>query len=66
VLLLKSISPAARTFLATLTLAFLLPASLLHAATGGSISGAITDRSGAIVIDATLKLVNTAQQTTYQ
>jgi hypothetical protein len=65
VLLLKSISPAARALLATLVLAFLLPASLLQAATGGSISGAITDQSGAVVIGAVLKLVNTAQQTTY-
>ncbi|WP_353072173.1 TonB-dependent receptor [Tunturiibacter gelidoferens] len=39
--------------------------SLLRAATGGSISGAITDRSGAVVVGAALKLVNTAQQTTY-
>ncbi|MBB5316214.1 TonB-dependent receptor [Tunturibacter empetritectus] len=52
--------------LAKLALAFLLLiASLLHAATGGSISGAITDQSGAVVIGAALKLVNTAQQTTY-
>ena len=65
-LLLKSISPVARTLVTALTLAFLLPASLLHAATGGSISGAITDRSGAVVIGAALKLINTAQQTTYQ
>jgi hypothetical protein len=66
VLLLKSISPEARSLLAALALAFLLPASLLYAATGGSISGAITDRSGAVVIGAALKLINTAQQTTYQ
>jgi hypothetical protein len=65
VLLLKSISPAARALLAKLALAFLLPASFLQAATGGSISGAITDQSGAVVIGAALKLVNTAQQTTY-
>jgi Carboxypeptidase regulatory-like domain len=35
-------------------------------ATGGSISGAITDQSGAVVPGATLKLVNTAQQSTFQ
>jgi Carboxypeptidase regulatory-like domain len=38
----------------------------LHGATGGSVSGTVTDRSGAVVARATLKLVNTAQQTTYQ
>ena len=35
--------------------------SLLQAATGGSISGTVTDQSGAVVIGAALKLVNTAQ-----
>jgi hypothetical protein len=38
----------------------------LRAATGGSISGAVTDKSGAVVAGAILKLVNTAQQTAYQ
>jgi Carboxypeptidase regulatory-like domain len=54
--------------------AFLIPtaailifsASSLRAATGGSISGTVADPSGAVVAGATLKLVNTAQQTTYQ
>ena len=63
---LKSSSPVLKTFQYLLAFAFLFTiTSLLHAATGGSISGAITDRSGAIVIGATLKLVNTAQHTTY-
>jgi hypothetical protein len=38
----------------------------LRAATGGSISGAVTDKSGAVVSGASLKLINTAQQTAYQ
>jgi Carboxypeptidase regulatory-like domain len=45
---------------------FFLAASLLWAATGGSISGTVLDQSGAVVSGATLKLVNTAQQTTFQ
>jgi hypothetical protein len=58
--------PSAKTLLPLLAFAsILLITSLLQAATGGSISGAITDRSGAVVIGAALKLVNTAQQTTY-
>jgi hypothetical protein len=36
------------------------------AATGGSISGVVADQSGAVVPGAMLKLVNTAQRTTYQ
>ncbi|WP_353065663.1 carboxypeptidase regulatory-like domain-containing protein [Tunturibacter psychrotolerans] len=66
-LLSKSSSSVVRTLVSTLTLAFLLSVStLLHAATGGSISGTVTDQSGAIVMGAALKLVNIAQQTTYQ
>jgi hypothetical protein len=38
----------------------------LSAATGGSISGSVTDPSGAVVPGAVLKLVNTAQQITYK
>jgi hypothetical protein len=65
-LLSKSSSPPVKTPLSLLAFAaLLLIASVLHAATGGSISGAITDQSGAVVIGAALKLVNTAQQTTY-
>lgn len=44
---------------------FITTASLL-AATGGSISGAIADQSGAVIQGATLKLVNLAQRTAYQ
>ena len=38
----------------------------LSAATRGSISGTVTDPSGAVVRGAALKLVNTAQRTSYQ
>ena len=38
----------------------------LHGATGGSISGTVTDPTGAVVAGAALELVNTAQQTIYQ
>jgi Carboxypeptidase regulatory-like domain len=63
----KFISNSIRTALSTLAIASLLLAALsLHAATGGSISGAVTDKSGAIVSGAKLKLINTAQQTAYQ
>ena len=44
----------------------LFPVLSLHGATGGSISGTIADPSGAAVAGATLRLVNTAQQTIYQ
>jgi len=65
-LLLKSSSPVVKTLLSLLAFAFLFAVtSFLRAATGGSISGAVTDRSGAVVIGAVLKLVNTAQHTTY-
>ena len=36
------------------------------AATGGSISGTVVDQSGAVVPDAMLELVNTAQHSTYR
>jgi hypothetical protein len=65
-LLSKSSSPVVKTLLSLLAFAFLfIITSFLHAATGGSISGAVTDRSGAVVIGAVLKLVNTAQHTAY-
>src|ERR1700744_4999594 len=65
-LLLKSSSPVVKTLLSLLAFASVLTiTSFLHAATGGSISGAVTDRSGAVVIGAVLKLVNIAQRTTY-
>lgn len=38
----------------------------LHAAAGGSISGAVIDLSGAVIPGAALKLVNTGQHTVYQ
>ncbi|WP_433969085.1 carboxypeptidase regulatory-like domain-containing protein [Tunturiibacter gelidiferens] len=65
-LLSKLSSSSAKTIPSVLAVAcFFTITSFLHAATGGSISGAITDRSGAVVVGAALKLVNTAQQTTY-
>jgi hypothetical protein len=45
---------------------FLLSAVALWAATGGSISGTVTDQSGAVAPDATLELVNTARHSTYR
>jgi hypothetical protein len=45
---------------------FLLTTVALWAATGGSISGTIADQSGAVVPDAALELVNTAQHSTYR
>src|ERR1700721_1472751 len=47
-----------------LTPLFFLSLSL-YAATGGGISGTVLDPSGAAVAGATLRLVNSAQQTTY-
>src|SRR5215475_5134652 len=38
----------------------------IYAASGGSISGTVADPSGALIVGATLKLVNTAQQTIWQ
>jgi Carboxypeptidase regulatory-like domain len=64
---LKCTQPAGRKSLLGLVTAFLLFFALpLRAATGGSISGTVLDPSGAVVAGATLKLVNTAQQTTYE
>jgi len=48
------------------SLCLLLATLHLRAATGGSISGAIVDPSGAVIPGADLKLVNTAQQTIYR
>ena len=45
---------------------FFSPTASLFAATGGSVSGTVADKSGAVVAGAILKLVNIAQQTTYQ
>jgi Carboxypeptidase regulatory-like domain len=44
---------------------FLVSSLALHAATGGSISGTVTDQSGAVVPNAALELVNTGQLSTY-
>jgi hypothetical protein len=63
----KFISTAVRISLKILVTASLCLAALpVHAATGGSISGAVTDKSAAVIAGAILKLVNTAQQTAYQ
>jgi hypothetical protein len=63
----KSLIPAPlHGLLAILAVAFGLSVMPAAAAVGGSISGTVTDRSGAVVAGATLKLVNTSQQTTYQ
>jgi hypothetical protein len=43
----------------------LLGLTPLYAATGGSITGTVTDQSGAVIPNAELELVNTAQQTKY-
>jgi hypothetical protein len=65
-LLSKSSSPVVKTLLSLLAFASVFTiTSFIQAATGGSISGAVADRSGAVVIGAVLKLVNTAQHTTY-
>ena len=52
----------------SLCLAVALSFLAVHAwaAVGGSISGTVADKSGAVVEGAILKLVNTAQQTIYQ
>jgi hypothetical protein len=63
----KSTHSAARTSFLILVIASILFAAVpLRAATGGGISGTVADPSGAVVAGATLKLVNTAQQTIYQ
>jgi hypothetical protein len=63
----KSLRPATlHRSLVGLAIAVSLSAISAWAAVGGSISGTVADKSGAVVADAVLKLVNTAQQTTYQ
>jgi Carboxypeptidase regulatory-like domain len=64
---LKPISPLIIVNTAILVFAFLLLATgSACAATGGSISGVTTDPTGAMIAGAKLKLVNSAQHTTYQ
>lgn len=56
-----------RNLLAVLCpLSLALSAPLLHAASGGSITGTVTDASGAIVVGARLTLLNTSQHTIWQ
>ena len=65
----KSISPFTdiKARLSSLAIVILLVATLpLRAATGGSISGTLTDASGAVIPEAILSLVNITQRTTYQ
>jgi hypothetical protein len=58
---------AARLSLIVIALLYLVFATgSAVAAMGGSISGVTTDPTGAMIAGATLKLVNTAQQATYQ
>jgi Carboxypeptidase regulatory-like domain len=59
-------SAARRYFLVLVVTSILFSTFSLRAATGGSISGTVLDPSGAVVAGTTLKLVNIAQQTTYQ
>ena len=50
-----------------LVAAFSLLATIpIYAASGGSISGTVADPSGALIVGATLKLVNTGQRTVWQ
>jgi Carboxypeptidase regulatory-like domain len=56
---------SARFWRLTLAALLLLSTVALWAATGGSISGTVTDQTGAVVPNATLELVNTGQHSTY-
>jgi hypothetical protein len=53
-------------FCVVLLFASLVACTCLRAATAGSISGTVADPSGAVIVGATLNLVNTAQQTVWQ
>jgi hypothetical protein len=62
-----SLATAFRIGISALAVVYLLfAAKSLFAAVAGSISGVVVDKSGAVVAGAILKLINTAQQTTYQ
>jgi hypothetical protein len=62
----KSIAAARRYFALLFIAVLLLTAPRAWAATGGSISGVITDSSGAVVPGAQLTLANESRHTTYQ
>src|SRR5580698_3520697 len=61
-----STGPIGRCLFLLLLIFWLLASVLLHAATGGSISGTVSDPSGAAIPGATLSLVNVGQQIVYQ
>jgi Carboxypeptidase regulatory-like domain/TonB dependent receptor len=61
-----SLATAIRVGFTALAIVYLFFAAIsLFAAVGGSISGTVADKGGAVVAGAVLKLVNTAQQTTH-
>ena len=58
---------ARRSCFHLLTIVILLLAAFpSYATSGGGISGTVTDQSGAVVVGATLKLINSEQQTVWQ
>ena len=59
-------APGRWRLLAVIALLFQIFPSSLRAATGGSISGAVTDASGAAIPASSLSLVNDALQTPYR
>ena len=61
----KLLQSATKKSFLILLIASLVPPAL-RGATGGSISGRAVDPSGAVISGASLRLVNTAQQTVYQ
>jgi hypothetical protein len=63
---LKAQIKSARFWRLTLASILLLNTITLWAATGGSISGTVTDQTGAVVPNATLELINTGQHSTYR
>ena len=65
----RSISPftgARVTRLSLAVLFFVVAAWPLRAATGGSISGAVRDPTGAVIPEATLELINNGQRSVYR
>jgi len=56
----------ARSSLASAVLLVIFAVSPVLAATGGSISGAVVDQTGAVVPGATIRLINVGQQTTFK